>query len=171
LQHAAELGHGRQTLAFAWRVDLDPPLARPDAKNPAGAAGHVGQVDPVGSGSEFVGLDHFQVGHVVDQCQQVLSGRGDVSRIVRIFVGQGAGHAGADGFGGGNDPRDRLTQHGREIDTDQPMARHLRHLFIGPGRERSQWRFRREQQFEPGRLPVRLLDRNHGCSPGTLRTF
>ena len=55
-----------------------------------GAAGDVGEVDRLGLGPEIGALDRLEIDEIVDQCEQMAAGGGDIGGIAGIIAAQRA---------------------------------------------------------------------------------
>jgi hypothetical protein len=151
-------------------IDRNAVFLCPYSQNSRRSAGDIGQIDPVRRSVELFGFNHFQIGQIFDQCQQVLTRSGDISGILAVFLRQRPSHPGSDRFGIGDDPGNRLTQHRRNIAADQ--SRPVVGQYNGPRLQpRRRWQQRcvsGQEQVKPARVATRHEARQQARPPTAL---
>ena len=122
LQHASELRHRQLAFCLRRRIENNPTFGRFHAKDPASAARHVSEVDPIRRGREIFRLHHLKIGNIVDQSQQMLSRNGNVAGIVAVLILQWSCELGADRLSIGDDAVHRLPKNWRQIVPERGCA-------------------------------------------------
>jgi hypothetical protein len=167
LQHPAEFCHGGQRHLMRGSADRDVLFARAHGQDARRAPRCIGQIDGIGQRHEILGLDHLQIGQVIDQPHQMLSRRSDIGGIAGVILGQRPGQARADRLGIGDDAGNGLAQDRGQIAADDGALdrRHRGGRRATDGR----WLLGGQAQVEARRLHTRQADRDQRRAPVTLR--